>query len=107
MARAFKTGITADGDVITSAKLQSTASAGDEGGEIFLNKAVTNTTITGGVTIDVYQNKLRFFEQGGSARGFYLDITAGGTGVSTNLAGTATDTNYYPSAEQLQVQLLT
>lgn len=98
MARAFKTGITADGDVITSAKLQSTASAGDEGGEIFLNKAVTNTTITGGVTIDVYQNKLRFFEQGGSARGFYLDITAGGTGVSTNLAGTATDTNYYPSA---------
>jgi hypothetical protein len=61
------------------------ASSGDEGGEIFLNKAVTNTTITGGVTIDVYQNKLRFFEQGGSARGAYIDLTATSAGVSTNL----------------------
>ena len=85
MARIFKTGITADGDVITGGKLQSTASAGDEGGEIFLNKSVTNTTINGGVTIDVYQNKLRFFEQGGTARGFYIDMTTGGAGVGTNL----------------------
>lgn len=87
MARAFKTGITADGDVITGGKLQSTASAGDEGGEIFLSKSVTNTTLNGGVTIDVYQNKLRFFEQGGTARGFYIDISTGGAGVGTNLVG--------------------
>ena len=60
---------------------------GDEGGEILLGKAATNTTLTGsGVTVDVYQNKLRFFEQGGSARGFYLDISTGGGGASTNLA---------------------
>jgi hypothetical protein len=39
--------------------------SGDEGGEILLNKPVTNTTIAGtGVTVDIYQNKLRFFEQG-------------------------------------------
>ena len=61
--------------------------AGDEGGEILMAKPVTNTTIAGtGVTVDIYQNKLRFFEQGGSARGYYLDITAGGAGVATNLA---------------------
>jgi hypothetical protein len=61
--------------------------SGDEGGEILLNKPVTNTTIAGtGVTVDIYQNKLRFFEQGGSARGYYLDITTGGAGVATNLA---------------------
>ena len=61
--------------------------AGDEGGEILMAKPVTNTTIAGtGVTVDIYQNKLRFFEQGGSARGYYLDITAGGAGVGTNLA---------------------
>ena len=60
---------------------------GDEGGEILLGKAATNTTLTGsGVTVDVFQNKLRFFEQGGSARGFYLDISTGGGGASTNLA---------------------
>ena len=60
---------------------------GDEGGEILLGKAATNTTLTGsGVTVDVFQNRLRFFEQGGTARGYYLDITAGGAGASTNLA---------------------
>jgi hypothetical protein len=60
---------------------------GDEGGEILLGKAATNTTLTGsGVTVDVFQNRLRFFEQGGSARGFYLDISTGGGGASTNLA---------------------
>jgi hypothetical protein len=74
------------GDVIANSYLRSLNSTGDEGGEIFLNKAVTNTTLTGGVTVDVYQNKLRFFEQGGSARGFYLDISTGGSAASTNLA---------------------
>ena len=66
-------------------KISVTASSGDEGGEIFLNKSVTNTTINGGVTIDVYKDKLRFFEQGGSARGFYVDIPTGDAGVATSL----------------------
>lgn len=88
--------ITATGNV-SGNYLLATNSSGDEGGEILLSKAVTNTTIAGtGVTIDVYQNKLRFFEQGGSARGYYIDITGGGAGVGTNLAtggGTGTVTN--------------
>lgn len=59
---------------------------GDEGGEILLEKADTNTSIAGtGVTIDVYQNKLRIFEQGGNARGAYIDITAASNGVGSNL----------------------
>lgn len=69
----------------TGSKLSVMQSAGDEGGEIFLNKAVTNTSITTGVTIDVYQNKLRFFESGGSNRGAYLDLTACSASVTTNL----------------------
>jgi len=60
---------------------------GDEGGELLLEKADTNTTINTGVTIDVYQNKLRIFEQGGSARGAYIDITTAGAGVASNLLG--------------------
>jgi hypothetical protein len=74
-------------DITAQQNLRSVNSSGDEGGEIFLSKAVTNTSITGGVTIDVWQNRLRFFEQGGTARGYYIDITNGGAGVSTNLVG--------------------
>jgi hypothetical protein len=81
-----KNGLDATGSITAGENLRSTNSSGDEGGEIFLNKAATNTTLTGGVTIDVWQNRLRFFEQGGNARGFYLDITTGGNGASTNLA---------------------
>ena len=66
--------------------LESTYASGDEGGEIFLNKPVTNTTITNGVTVDVWQNRLRFFENGGSYRGYNLDITAGANAAGTSLA---------------------
>ena len=72
--------------VLSTKYLTVTNSQGDEGGEILLAKSVTNTTLSGtGVTIDVYQNKLRFFEQGGSARGAYIDLTTTGAGVGTNL----------------------
>jgi hypothetical protein len=61
--------------------------SGDEGGEMLISKPVTNTSISGtGVSIDVYQNKYRIFEQGGSARGGYIDITDLDTSVGVNLA---------------------
>ncbi len=82
-----KNGLDAGGDISTSGYLKSTNSSGDEGGEIFLSKSVTNTTLNNGVTIDIYQNKLRFFEQGGTARGYYIDISAGGASAGTNLVG--------------------
>ena len=72
-------------DLSIAGKLSITPSSGDEGGEIFLNKAVTNTSINGGVTIDVYRDRLRIFEQGGDVRGAYLDITKLPTGVSGEL----------------------
>jgi hypothetical protein len=75
-----------DGSKLSTENLTITNSVGDEGGEILLAKAQTNTTLAGtGVTIDVYQNKLRIFEQGGTARGAYIDLTAAGAGVSSNL----------------------
>ena len=60
---------------------------GDEGGQINLGPAVTNTTLVGNVTIDVYQNKLRIWEGGGTNRGGYFDISALAASVGTNLAG--------------------
>lgn len=87
-------GLVYDGTSIkVNGNLESVYSNGDEGGEIFLKKAATNTTITNGVTIDVFQNKLRFFENGGSSRGFYIDITSGGNSAGTNLVASAAD-NY-------------
>jgi len=86
-----KNGLDAAGDITTSGDvkgnyLRTLNSTGDEGGEVFFAKPQTNTTIAGtGVTIDVYQNKLRIFEQGGSARGAYIDLSAAATGVGSNL----------------------
>jgi hypothetical protein len=79
--------ITGGNHVIASQNLISANSSGDEGGEILLAKPQTNTTLIGtGVTIDAYQNKLRFFEQGGTARGYFVDITQGNAGASSELA---------------------
>ncbi len=50
-------------------------------------KPQTNSTIAGtGVTLDIWQNRLRFFEQGGTARGYYVDITEADAGVGSKLA---------------------
>jgi hypothetical protein len=64
-----------------------TASGGDEGGELQLAKPQTNTNITDGVAIDIYQNRLRIFEAGGSSRGAYLDISNLPAGVGLNIGG--------------------
>lgn len=79
-------GLQYDGvSVKVNGNLESTYSNGDEGGEIFLAKPATSSTITNGVTIDVFQNRLRFFENGGSNRGAYIDITAASASVGSNL----------------------
>lgn len=91
-----KTGNFTAPEVHATAKLVAETVGGDEGGEILLGKPATNSTIAGtGVTIDVWQNKLRFFEQGGDARGYYIDITGGGNGVSTNLVGGGSASNSF------------
>ena len=73
------------GDIVSANALVSNNSIADEGGEIRLAKAVTNTTLNTSVTIDIYQNKFRIFETGGTNRGAYIDIAAATAGVGTNL----------------------
>jgi adhesin/invasin len=103
--------ITGGNHVIASQNLISNNSSGDEGGEILLAKPQTNSTIAGtGVTIDVWQNRLRFFEQGGSARGYYIDITNGGAGASTLLTGGGSvskdiDINSITSSDSSAIQI--
>lgn len=90
MAKVFKTNVNVEADLATTGKLSVNASAGDEGGEIFLNKPVSNTAINTGVSIDIYQNKLRFWESGGTNRGYYVDITSGASSAGTSLTGGST-----------------
>ena len=74
-----KNGLDVNGEITVSAV------GGDEGGQINLEKPATGTTLAGNVAVDVYQNKIRFFEQGGSARGAYIDLTAASAGAGSNL----------------------
>jgi hypothetical protein len=85
--------MTATGTV-SGLELTSTLASGDEGGQINLAKPPNATTL-GGVTIDAYQNKLRIFEQGGTARGVYIDLTSAAAGVGTNLLTGGTSTSQY------------
>ena len=57
----------------------------DEGGQLNFATPATNSTLSGPIAIDIYQNKLRFFETAGTNRGVYIDLTAAGTSVGTNL----------------------
>ena len=70
----------------SSGNVESQYSNGDEGGEFRLGKPQTNTTLAADVSIDIYQNRLRIFENGGSNRGAFLDLTKTTAGVTTNLA---------------------
>lgn len=81
-----ESGLTFDGTSLSSPILVSTNASALEGGEIQLAKAPSGSTSGNNVIIDVYQNQIRFFEQGGTNRGYYIDITSGGAGVATNLA---------------------
>lgn len=81
-------------NITANENLVSNFSSGPEGGEIHLATPQTDTTLSGPIKIDVYANRIRFFEGGGSARGAYIDLTAAGSGASTNLLGTSGAMNY-------------
>jgi hypothetical protein len=94
-------GVGIDGDVNSSGKitgeiLASSQSSGSDGGQIELALAASNTTLSGtSVNIDIYQNKIRIFESGGTNRGVYIDLTSASTSIGTNLisaSGSSTDT---------------
>ncbi len=83
------TGLSYDGTNLTlGGDIYIGTPTGNEGGELRLAFAQINTGLTGtGVAIDIYQNRLRIFETGGSVRGAYIDISQLATGVGTNLFG--------------------
>jgi hypothetical protein len=59
---------------------------GDEGGELQLSTAQTNTTLTGSVvSVDVYRDRLRIFEAGGNARGVHIDLSKAPSGNAGEL----------------------
>jgi len=73
-------------NIVSVPQMTILAGVGDEGGELLLTKPTANATYSGtGITIDAYRDKLRIFEQGGDARGAFIDITTLGSGVSTHL----------------------
>ena len=85
-ALANTSGATFGGILNVTGTLRALSQGGDEGGELFLDKAATNTTLAAGITIDIFQNKLRFFETGGSVRGVFIDMANGAAaGVGTDL----------------------
>jgi len=96
--------VSASGNIAAGTNLISNNSIGDEGGEILLAKPQTNTGIAGtGVTIDIFQNKLRFYEQGGSARGFFVDVTSGSGAAGTNLQAASSAVSTYTNATDNRV----
>ena len=88
-ALANTSGTTFDGEFLigSGGKLTVLTIGGDEGGEILLGKPVTNTTLSGtGITIDSYQNKLRFFEGSANAQGVFIDLSKTPAGVAGELS---------------------
>jgi hypothetical protein len=94
---------TFNGDLSVTGVFKSLASSGPEGGEIQLATATTGSTLAAGtVTIDIYANKLRIFESGGTNRGAFIDLSAATAGVGSDLlsggGGGTTDTTARASA---------
>ncbi len=59
---------------------------GDEGGELQLVTAQTNTTLTGSyASVDIYRDRLRIFEGGGTFRGVHVDLSKAPGGVAGEL----------------------
>ena len=81
--------LTWNGSLLTATLLKSSQSSGDEGGQLDLAAPATNSTITTGVSIDVWQNLLRIFETGGTNRGAKMDITAQAASVGSTIATSA------------------
>ena len=74
--------------------LKVNSASGDEGGQIDLIKPVTNTTLNTGVSIDVYQDKLRVFETGSPYTGVYIDIGTSAASAGDELATTGDITTH-------------
>jgi hypothetical protein len=66
-----------------------TAIGGDEGGQINLAAAATNSTLSGPINLDVWRNRIRLFEGGGNNRGAFIDLSTLSNGVGSELIAAA------------------
>ena len=72
--------------IVSGSELTSTQSSGNEGGQINLALAATNTSLNTSIAIDIFQNRLRIFETGGTNRGVFIDMAnSAAAGVGTDL----------------------
>ena len=89
--QSFNSGISANGGTfsvqLNAQNFRALTVGGDEGGQIDFGLPVTNTTLNSGVAIDVWQNRLRIFETGGTNRGVFVDLSGVSASVGTNLIG--------------------
>lgn len=76
--------VSSTGDISAGGVLKSTYSVTNEGGEIQLSLPASGSTLSGPVVIDVYQDRLRIFDSV-SLKGAYIDLTAAGASVGSNL----------------------
>lgn len=76
---------TFEGTLSVKGQISALTVGGDEGGEIRLGNAVTNSVLSGPIIIDVWQNRLRFFESGGTNRGAFIDLSSANNNGGTNL----------------------
>lgn len=68
----------------------------NEGGEIQLVKAATGSSLTtGDLVIDLFQNKFRVFDSGGTQKGMYATITACADAVGTEIVHSTNFNNYF------------
>jgi hypothetical protein len=84
--------------------------SGDEGGELRLALPQTNNSLSTGVGIDVYRNQLRFFENGGSARGVNIDLSKAPSGTAGELLWKASgivNAGTFVSLDNLKVTVTT
>lgn len=68
--------------------LKTTRRSGSFGGAVDLSKPKSGTSIQSNVIIDIYQNRLRFYDSGGVQRGGFIDLTAASTNIGSNLLAT-------------------
>jgi hypothetical protein len=63
-----------------------TQNGGDEGGEVKFALAATGTTLNTSVTVDIYQDKFRIFETGGTSRGVFINLAGAAASVGSELS---------------------
>lgn len=65
------------------------AQGGSEGGQFSLEKAPSGSTLAGSVVVDTAADLFRLYEDGGTFRGAYIDLSAQGASVASKILTTS------------------